>query len=57
VWAIVLPPQAVVIRNENADDITWQHVPLNAPILAGGAALNRLAARLARQRRRVRGTR
>ena len=44
VWAIVLPIQTIVVHNENPDDINWQYPLVNAAILAGGIALNRLGA-------------
>jgi hypothetical protein len=56
-WAIVLPIQTVVVHNENTDDINWQYAVVNALILAGGVALNRLGVTLRTQRRQVRGAR
>ena len=53
VWAIVLPIQTIAVHSENPDDINWQYAVVNAAILAGGVALNRLGA-AARARRRSR---
>jgi hypothetical protein len=53
VWAVLLPIQTIVVHSENADDINWQYPLVNAVILAGGVALNQLAA-AARARRRSR---
>jgi hypothetical protein len=53
VWAVVLPIQTIVVHDENPDDINWQYAVVNAAILAGGVALNRLGA-AARARRRSR---
>jgi hypothetical protein len=50
-WAIVFPIQTVVVHAENPDDINVQYPIVNALILAGGIALNRFGAMLARQRR------
>jgi hypothetical protein len=50
IWAAVLPIQTIVVHNENQDDLSWQYALVNALILAGGLALNRLGA----SRRRVR---
>jgi hypothetical protein len=49
-WALVFPVQTLVVHAENADDINWSYFVLNAVILAGGIALNRLGARLRRAR-------
>ena len=53
VWAAVLPIQTIVVHNENPDDINAAYPVVNAVILAGGVALNRLGA-AARGRRRSR---
>jgi hypothetical protein len=49
-WALVFPVQTVVVHSENPDDINPSYFVVNAVILAGGIALNRLGARL-RERR------
>jgi hypothetical protein len=53
VWAVVLPIQTIVVHDENPDDINAAYAVVNALILAGGVALNRLGA-AARARRRSR---
>jgi hypothetical protein len=50
-WALVLPIQTIVVYNENHDDFNALYPVVNGVILAGGIALNRLAAHLARRRR------
>jgi hypothetical protein len=50
VWAIVLPIQTIVVHNENPDDINAAYPLVNALILAGGVALNRLGAGLRARR-------
>jgi hypothetical protein len=49
-WAVIFPVQTVVVHSENAGDINWQYFVVNAAILAGGIALNRLGTRLRRRR-------
>jgi hypothetical protein len=51
VWAVVLPIQTIVVHRENPDDINWQYPLVNAAILAGGVALNRLGASVRARRR------
>ena len=48
VWAIVLPIQTIVVHSENPDDINAAYPLVNALILAGGVAVNRLGSRLRR---------
>ena len=50
VWAIVLPVQTIVVHSENPDDINAAYPVVNALILAGGVALNRLGALVRRRR-------
>jgi hypothetical protein len=50
VWALVLPIQTIVVHRENPDDINAAYPVVNALILAGGVALNRLGAVLRRRR-------
>ena len=50
VWAVVLPVQTIVVHSENPDDINAAYPIVNALILAGGVALNRLGAALRRRR-------
>jgi hypothetical protein len=52
IWAVVLPLQTVVVHSENADDLNWQYVVVQALVLALGLGLNRLGTAL-RHRRRV----
>ena len=49
-WAVIFPVQTVVVHSENAADINATYFVVNALILAGGIALNRLGARLRRRR-------
>jgi hypothetical protein len=49
IWAVVLPIQTIVVHDENPDDINAAYPVVNALILAGGVALNRLGARLRRR--------
>ena len=51
VWAVILPIQTVGVHNHNPDDINWQYPVVNAVILAGGIALNRLGASYQARRR------
>jgi hypothetical protein len=51
VWAVTMPIQTIAVHNTNPDDINWQYPVVNAAILAGGIALNRLGAAV-RERRR-----
>ena len=44
IWALVLPIQTIVVHSENPDDINAAYPVVNALILAGGVALNRLGA-------------
>ena len=44
IWAVVLPIQTIVVHSENPDDINAAYPVVNALILAGGVALNRLGA-------------
>ncbi len=55
VWAIVLPVQTIVVHDENPDDINAAYPVVNALILVGGVALNRLGAGLRRRRRTAAG--
>ncbi len=50
-WAVVLPIQTVVVRSENPGDINAAYPIVNALILAGGIALNRLGASVRARRR------
>ena len=50
VWAVVLPIQTLVVHSENPDDINAAYPVVNAVILAGGVALNRLGAAVRRRR-------
>jgi hypothetical protein len=50
-WAIVFPIQTLVVHAEDASDINGMYPVVNAVILAGGIALNRLGARLRARRR------
>ena len=52
VWAVVLPVQTIVVHSENPDDINAAYPLVNALILAGGVALNRLGAAMGERRRR-----
>jgi hypothetical protein len=52
IWAVVLPLQTVVVHSENANDLNWQYVVVQALVLALGLGLNRLGTAL-RHRRRV----
>ena len=52
VWAVVLPIQTIVVHSENPDDINAAYPVVNALILAGGVALNRLGAAMGERRRR-----
>ena len=52
VWAVVLPIQTIVVHSENPDDINAAYPVVNAAILAGGVALNRLGAVMGERRRR-----
>ena len=52
VWAVVLPLQTIVVHSENPDDINAAYPLVNALILAGGVALNRLGAAMGERRRR-----
>ena len=49
-WAVIFPIQFVVVRLENADDISALYFILNAVILTAGIGLNTLGAYV-RQRR------
>ena len=49
-WALVLPVQTIVVHSENPDDINAAYPVVNALILAGGVALNRLGAVVRRRR-------
>jgi hypothetical protein len=51
VWAVVLPIQTIVVHSENPDDINAAYPVVNAVILAGGIALNRLGASIRARRR------
>jgi hypothetical protein len=50
-WAIVFPVQTIVVFADGHGELTYW--VFNALILAGGIGLNRVGARLRRQRRRV----
>jgi hypothetical protein len=52
VWAVVLPIQTIVVHSENPDDINAAYPVVNALILVGGVALNRLGAAMGERRRR-----
>jgi hypothetical protein len=54
VWAIALPIQTIVVHNENPDDINAAYPVVNALILAGGVAVNRLGSAMGERRRRRR---
>jgi hypothetical protein len=49
VWAVIFPIQTVVVHADNADDISPIYFIVNAAILVGGVALNKLGTRLRRR--------
>jgi hypothetical protein len=53
-WAIVFPVQTVVVFSDGHGEFSYWVV--NAAILAGGVGLNRLGARLRRQRLAITST-